>query len=334
MEKIINEFIDYKDDNNNTRMSYKSDLMLFLNYLKFKEIRNLYKVKANDIEDFYTSVFLINYERVYYKKGLVTKKIKGIRSESSKSRVLSTLSSFYKYLVFKEKVKSSPVPKRSTTNNVKSQNLSTIELKIILDFIKREDFSKNPKRDRSIIEILFYCGLRVSELIGITMADLKLKAASPFIFIQGKGSRLREAPIPDNIIKNLFDYINTERKELVGKEINTDFLFISNYRIIKNGKPSSLSRNQINNILTKISRTSLGEQNLSNTKSGLKKYTKISPHMLRHSIGTHLHRSGKTISQVRDHLGHSTAETTSRYIGKQKEKMKILEKFGPLTGKV
>ena len=102
MEKIIDEFLIYKDDhNNNTRTSYSTDLILFTKYLKLKKINCFSMVEPRDIEDFYTSDFLNNYERVWKNKnGNVTKKRLGQRSSSSKNRIISTLSSFFKYLVF------------------------------------------------------------------------------------------------------------------------------------------------------------------------------------------------------------------------------------------
>ena len=90
---------------------------------------------------------------------------------------------------------------------------------------------------------------------------------------------------------------------------------------------------EINQIVDKISSISLNNQNLSNKKSGVTKYKRISPHMFRHAIGTHLHKSGIDIIRVRDHLGHSSVSTTSRYVAKEKGKAMILEKYGPLSKK-
>ena len=161
MEKIIDEFLIYKDDhNNNTRTSYSTDLILFTKYLKLKKINCFSMVEPRDIEDFYTSDFLNNYERVWKNKnGNVTKKRLGQRSSSSKNRIISTLSSFFKYLVFKEKLPYSPIPKRSASNDIKSQSLGTNEIKIILNYIKTQNQSKWPTRDRLIIETLYYLSL-------------------------------------------------------------------------------------------------------------------------------------------------------------------------------
>ena len=99
MDKIIDEFLNYKDDhNNNTRSSYSSDLVLFSNFLTLKKIKDFSSVTPKNIEDFFTSEFLDTYERLWKdKNGNVTKRFTGHRSESSKNRVISTLSSFYKY---------------------------------------------------------------------------------------------------------------------------------------------------------------------------------------------------------------------------------------------
>ena len=113
----------------------------------------------------------------------------------------------------------------------------------------------------------------------------------------------------------------------------SEFLFISKYGASKKRIYKHLARQQINEIVTKVSINSLSEYNLSNKKSGITKYKQISPHMFRHALGTHLHKSGIDIFRVRDHLGHSSVSTTSRYVGKEKKKMVILDKYGPLSKK-
>lgn len=335
MEKIIDEFLNYKDDdNNNTRTSYSGDLILFSNFLRKKNITSFYVVTPKIIEDFYTSNFLDNYERIWKNKsGKTTKKYVGKRSDSSKNRIISTLSSFYKYLVFTQRISNSPVPKRSSKNNSESQALSYKEIEIILNYIKNDSFSKYPKRDRLIIETLYYCGLRVSELVKIKIEDLKLQNTNPYIIIQGKGSKFRDQPIPKIMNQNLVDYINIERKNILPNKVDSKYLFISKYGAKKESRIKNLTRHQINKIVTKVTSASLAELNLSNKKSGKTKYKKISPHMFRHAIGTHLHKSGVDIIKVRDHLGHSSVATTSRYVQKDKEKTKILNKYGPISGR-
>ena len=135
------------------------------------------------------------------------------------------------------------------------------------------------------------------------------------------------------MLENLLNYIEIERKIFTNKNVESDFLFISNYKSSAKIKRNHLSRQQINQIVDKISSISLNNQNLSNKKSGITKYKRISPHMFRHAIGTHLHKSGIDIIRVRDHLGHSSVSTTSRYVAKEKGKASILEKYGPLSKK-
>ena len=165
------------------------------------------------------------------------------------------------------------------------------------------------------------------------MVDLKLKNSNPYIVIQGKGNKFRDQPIPTVMLQNLLNYIEIERKVLIKKNGDSDFLFISNYKSSTTTKANHLVRQQVNQIVNKISRVSLNNKNLSNRKSGKIKYKQISPHMFRHAIGTHLHRSGVDIIKVRDHLGHSSVSTTSRYVAKEREKASILEKYGPLSKK-
>lgn len=202
-----------------------------------------------------------------------------------------------------------------------------------MNYIKNDSFSKYPKRDRLIIETLYYCGLRVSELVKIKIEDLKLQNTNPYIIIQGKGSKFRDQPIPKIMNQNLVDYINIERKNILPNKVDSKYLFISKYGAKKESRIKNLTRHQINKIVTKVTSASLAELNLSNKKSGKTKYKKISPHMFRHAIGTHLHKSGVDIIKVRDHLGHSSVATTSRYVQKDKEKTKILNKYGPISGR-
>tara|TARA_B100000959_G_C14985609_1_gene625454 strand:- start:2868 stop:3596 length:729 start_codon:yes stop_codon:yes gene_type:complete len=239
------------------------------------------------------------------------------------------LSSFFKYLVYKKRIDVSPIPKRRSRNQSKSQTLDKEEIDKVLRYINSKEFKKNnrgsSKRDRSIVETLYYCGLRVSELIGIKMDNLKLNNSNPYMLIYGKGGKLREQPVP--AYRNLVDYIKNERPLILdGKK--SDYLFISAYGKNKREFSKPLTRHGVDK---KIKQICL-DAGLNLDRNGKVKYKKISAHMFRHTIGTHLHESGYDIVRIRDHLGHSSVATTGRYIGNFKEKEDILKKYGPFSG--
>ena len=350
MENIIDDFIKHKQltqssITKNTSMSYSNDLILFLSFLKKKNINSFEKVTQNLIEDFYASASFNKYERVWKNKSdKIVKKISGERSRNSKSRIISSLSSLFKYLIYKKMIDISPVPKGRSRNQSKSQTLTQDEINAILDYINSSEFVKNNeirwtrdgkinreypypynKRDKVIVEILYYCGLRVSELTEIKMDDLKLNNSNPYMMIYGKGNKLREQPVPT--YNSLIDYIENERLFILqGKTSN--YLFISTYGKNKNKSLKKLTRQAIDKKIKRICEDS----GLKLTRSGKVKYKKISAHMFRHSIGTHMHESGIDIISIRNHLGHSSVSTTGRYIGNFKEKEDILKKYGPFSG--
>ena len=335
METVIDDFIRHKkltrsSITTNTSTSYSNDLILFLSFLKEKKIRSFENVTSGLVEDFYTTNFFNRYERVWRdKSNKVVKKIVGERSENSKTRIISSLSSFFKYLVYKKRIDVSPIPKRRSRNQSKSQTLDKKEIDKVLRYINSEEFKKNnrgsSKRDRSIVETLYYCGLRVSELIGIKMDNLKLNNSNPYMLIYGKGGKLREQPVP--AYRNLVDYIKNERPLILdGKK--SDYLFISAYGKNKRESSKPLTRHGVDK---KIKQICL-DAGLNLDRNGKVKYKKISAHMFRHTIGTHLHESGYDIVRIRDHLGHSSVATTGRYIGNFKEKEDILKKYGPFSG--
>ena len=349
-ESIIDDFIRHKQltqssITRNTSISYSNDLILFLSFLKKKNITSFKKVTENVIEDFYTTDLFNKYERTWKNKSnKITKKISGKRSENSKSRIIASLSSFFKYLIYKNIIDTSPIPKRRSKNQTKSQTLTQDEISTILNYVRSPEFIKNNeiwwtkngegkekspypfnKMDKVIIEILYYCGLRVSELIGIKINDLKLNNSNPYMIIYGKGGKLREQPVP--VYHNLIDYIENERL-LILKDKISDYVFVSPYGRNKNKSLKNLTRQAIDKKIKRICKYS----GVNLHKGGKVKYKMISAHMFRHSIGTHLHESGIDIISIRNHLGHSSVLTTGRYIGNFKEKKDILKKYGPFSG--
>ena len=188
MDKVIDQFIRYKkitgsSITSNTVQSYSNDLLIFQDFIETKGLESFFNVTERVIEDFKNSETFNFYKKIN-RKVEETKK----RSESSKDRIIFTLSSFFRYLVTQKKITKSPVTNRRVKNSKEPQILSISQINAILEHIRSETFTNSPKRDRCLIETLYYCGLRVSELLRIKMTDLKLDSSDglvPYIIISG-----------------------------------------------------------------------------------------------------------------------------------------------------
>ena len=348
MQEIVSNFIKHKKITGtslttNTVDSYNRDLIIFLSFLNQTNITKFDQIERKDINNFLKSDIFNKFIKIWKNKhGDEVKKITGIRSDSSKKRFLYTLSSFFNYLIYKKLIKKNPLPSHKSSNNSEPQSLTLEEIKIIFDYINSKNFYmdfKYPLRESSIVNTLYYCGLRVSELINIKMSDIKFNNSNPYILIQGKGGKFREQPHPS--YKILLDYIENERKIILGSS-KSDYLFISNYRRnnVKN-KIKNITRQFIDKRIKEICIKSFEFSFRDKTKRGLdlivknrdnRKYKMISPHMFRHSIATHLVEEGIDLINIKEHLGHSSISVTSRYLGNFTEKKDILRKYGPLTG--
>ncbi|NSX00052.1 tyrosine-type recombinase/integrase [bacterium] len=328
MDKVIDQFIRYKkitgsSITSNTVQSYSNDLLIFQDFIETKGLESFFNVTERVIEDFKNSETFNFYKKINRKVEETNK-----RSESSKDRIIFTLSSFFRYLVTQKKITKSPVTNRRVKNSKEPQILSISQINAILEHIRSETFTNSPKRDRCLIETLYYCGLRVSELLRIKMTDLKLESSDglvPYIIISGKGNKERYQPAPN--YKNIIDYIYNERILLEGAN-KSDYLFVSSYAKNKKNKSlKPLTRQGIDKIIKKVCNDCLNHNIRMNGKV---KYKKISPHMFRHTIATNLHDNGADLIEVSRHLGHSSISTTSRYLGNQKTKENILKNYGPL----
>jgi integrase/recombinase XerD len=163
-------------------------------------------------------------------------------------------------------------------------------------------------RNRAIIETLYSCGLRVSELNNLSIQNLFLDIG--FIKVLGKGSKERLVPIGKPAIKFITIYINDYRNSMKIKEGNEGFVFLNRY-----GK--KLTRNMIFIIVKDLSK-----------KIGLKK--NISPHTFRHSFATHMIEGGADLRAVQEMLGHESITTTEIYTHLNRDYLKqVVREFHP-----
>lgn len=218
-------------------------------------------------------------------------------SPKSQARVVSGVKGFYKFLLIEELIKSDP-SKLLETPKTGTKLPDTLSLEEIDNMIAAIDLSSNEgQRNRALLETLYSCGLRVSELINLKLTNLFFDMG--FIKVTGKGNKERLVPIGQKAIKEINSYINHFRNHQVIKHGQEDFLFL-------NRRGGSLTRVMIFTIVKNLSE-----------KLGIKK--KISPHTFRHSFATHLLEGGADLRAIQEMLGHQSITTTEIYTHLDKE---------------
>ena len=286
-------------------MSWKNNINGFRSYLMLE--RNL---SENSIESYVRDVnklvhFLeMNDNKVSVKKINTSDLTAFIRwvaeigmSASSQSRIISGIKAFFRYLILENIISNDPSsliegPKKGLKI---PETLSIEEIDQIINAI---DLSHpQGQRNKAIIETLYGCGLRVSELINLKMSNWYKKDG--FIKVIGKGDKERLIPIGNITAKVLNIYVNEVRCHLTIQKGQEDYIFLS-----KRGK--YLSRISIYNIVKELAE-----------KAQIKK--NISPHTFRHSFATELIERGANLRAVQEMLGHESITTTQLYTHINKE---------------
>lgn len=209
----------------------------------------------------------------------------------SQARIVSGLKAFYKYLLIEGVIQQDP------TSLIQAPRLDryfpeVLHIEEINNMLESIDLSKaQGHRDRAILETLYACGLRVSELTHLRLSNLYLDIG--FLRVTGKGDKERIIPIGEEAIKQIGYYREQMRNSLNIKPGNEDFLFL-------NTRGSRLSRVSVFNIVKKAAR----EAGISKT---------VSPHTFRHSFATHLIEGGADLRAVQEMLGHESILTTEIY---------------------
>ncbi|MEM9076681.1 MAG: site-specific tyrosine recombinase XerD [Bacteroidota bacterium] len=226
----------------------------------------------------------------------------------SQARIISGLKGFFNYLIFEEYRKDNPIELIETPKIGRKlpDTLSTEEINQLIEAI---DLSHpQGERNRAILETLYGCGLRVSELIGLKLSDLFFE--EDFIKVTGKGDKQRFVPISEVNKK----YINIYRYEIrvhqpIPKEFS-DYLFL-------NRRGKKLTRAMIFTIIKNLAE-----------KIGLQKT--ISPHTFRHSFATHLLENGADLRAIQQMLGHESITTTEVYMHVNRQHLTdVLHQFHP-----
>ncbi len=270
MQEEIKEYLDYvlieKKLSKNTVLSYESDLKHYKNFMKNKKIKD---IKKEDISNFIKYLRSINL------------------NEKSINHIIGTIKNFHSYFFLHYKVHNvTENIARLKTNKTLPKVLTIEEVDILLDIdlITPYDY-----RNKAMLELMYSSGLRISELLNLTLMDIDIN--NNLVKVFGKGSKERIIPIGDYATEALSKYIDEYRSYLI--KFPTNILFLNNH-----GK--NMSRSGFFKILNSIAE-----------KKGIKK--EISPHMLRHSFATHMLEGGADLRSIQELLGHENMSTTSIY---------------------
>ena len=264
-----------------TLEAYQRDLKHYLSFIVDKDIISLSNISQMHIRE---------YIRSLNEKGLAA---------SSIARIFSSIRSYHKFLSAENFVNENPTliltsPKapKKLPHVLMEEEISAIINAVVETF-------QYAKRDKAIIEMLYYCGLRVSELCAMSLNNLYLN--DDMVRIMGKGSKERLLPVGGRAKNFLNEYLIHCRPG-IQKDKGSSSVFLS-----RNGNP--LTRAMINNILRKWSQV-----------AGISK--SVSPHTLRHSFATHLLEGGADLRFVQALLGHSDISTTQIYTHLDKHHLK------------
>jgi integrase/recombinase XerD len=210
---------------------------------------------------------------------------------STQARILSGIKAFYKYLLLENEINTDPTEllEGPRLGRKLPEFLNEEEVDKMLYAIDRS--SPEGERNRAIVETLYSCGLRVSELVNLKISDLHLE--EEYILVTGKGNKQRLIPIGRLARKHIGLYMEKIRPHVPLKKGAEDILFL-------NRRGNKLSRVMIFNIIKDTAK-----------KAGIKKT--ISPHSLRHSFATHLVEGGADLRAVQEMLGHESITTTEIY---------------------
>lgn len=261
----------------NTIKSYSSDLIKFKVFLLKSNIKELNFINPEIIREFL-------YEE--------SKKVSG----KTQGRIISTLKSFYNFLVL-EKILENNLIEDIDYPKIDSKVPFVLSTNEIDKIITQASLTKFGIRNQTIIEVMYSCGLRVSEVIEMKISNIFFDES--LIKVLGKGKKERFVPLSSIAKKLLYNYIDCERDESKINKQSVDIVFLNN-------RGSKLSRIMLYNIIN-------------DAALAAKINYKISPHTLRHSFATHLIENGADIISIQKMMGHENIITTEKYLNVNKK---------------
>lgn len=276
-DEYINNFLLYLEMDLNYSKNTINTYLNALNHLNDEIKKDILKLTSKDIENFISELEL---------------------ESSSISNYLSAYKTFYNYYIKIGQISINPIDKVDTPKLSKHlpTYLTVEEVDKLLNIEIKDDFSA---RNKSILELLYATGLRISELINLEFKNIDLNDC--IVRIMGKGSKERIVPINDLAIKYLKIYVKDYRYKLVKTEQN-NYVYLNNH-----GK--KMTRQGVFKMIKK--RT---------LETGIKK--DVSPHTLRHSIATHMLENGADLRIIQEFLGHESIGTTQIYTHLTNQKLK------------
>ena len=273
INKSISSFSEYllyqKGLSQNTVDSYKSDLTKLSNYLQNQDL------SKTNIDNFFIDMSEFNY------------------SSSTKKRMHSSIKNFLKYINENEDYESIDISDIKLKSSKKlPEVLSITDIENMINFYNHETYLDS--RNRTVIDVLYSTGCRVSELCDINISDIDLD--EKYLKLKGKGSKQRIVPIGSMLYKNLLQYLNVRETFLQNR-----------------GEPLFLSKSK-----NKLERTAVFRI-IKKTAKNISLQTDVHPHTLRHSAATHMLEGGCDLRTVQEFLGHSSVSTTQIYTKVTKE---------------
>ena len=287
----INDFNDYlkieRGFSINSISSYKEDISKFNKFID--NSKSPLEVSSDDIKEFLQKIS------------------KGMNS-SSQSRIISGLRSFFEFLIFEKYISQNPL-RLIESPKISRKLPDTLSIEEIDLLISNLDLSKEQgERNLAIIELLYGCGIRVSELVDLKISDLFFN--ENFIKVTGKGNKQRLIPIGNITKQNVNNYLQNSRNKIKVVSAFNDHVFL-------NRRGKNLTRAMIFTIVKNLAK----KANFSKS---------ISPHTFRHSFATHLLENGADLRTIQQLLGHESITTTEIYMHLDNKYLsEALNKFHP-----
>lgn len=293
METIIEEYLKFiqieKGLSENTIGAYRRDLKKYQLYMQEQKIAHIDFIDRQTIQECLGSLI---------DQGASAKSI---------ARFISTIRSFHQFAL-REKYAAKDPTVLIETPKYEKKLPDVLDVEEVIQLLETPDLTtNNGYRDRTILELLYATGMRVTELIQIEIDDVNLIMG--FVKVFGKGNKERIIPLGDTVIEYLDTYINTVRPQLLKKTV-TNVLFLNLH-----GRP--LTRQGIWKLIKQYGLRA----NITKT---------LTPHTLRHSFATHLLENGADLRAVQEMLGHSDISTTQLYTHVSKTQIRqMYNKFHP-----
>lgn len=298
---------------------WEGNIKMFTTYLKLERGLSMNSVDSYELDIRKFINYLDGFEEKYSIDSIDTSVVQGflysiaeVVAPTTQARIIAGLKNFFNYFILEGYIKKSPVELIDTpkTGRKLPDILSVEEIDLLIGAIDQS--TPEGFRNKVMLETLYSCGLRVSELVGLRLSDLFFEEG--FIRVIGKGSKHRFVPIDTNTMELIVLYNDSIRAHMVVKKDSSDILFL-------NRRGGQLTRAMIFTIIKRLA-----------VEISLQK--NISPHTFRHSFATHLLENGADIRAIQLMLGHESITTTEIYTHVSTERLRsVLEEFHPRSSK-